>query len=274
VSEAVDTREALLVETVEMIDESLGPHRVACGDSTNAEAVAALLGDVVPLLMVTDPPYGVEYDPTWRNDRGISQSGRTGRVANDDRADWSAAWALFPGHIAYVWHAALQSVAFADSLAKEGFSIRAQIIWAKERLVIGRGDYHWQHEPCWYAVRKKGNWTGDRRQTTLWAIPNRDQDQNTVHGTQKPVECMRRPIVNNSNPGQSVYDPFLGSGTTLIAAETTGRVCLGLELDPRYVDVAVRRWQAFTGRAACLASDDRPFEIIAAERLANEPEEA
>ncbi len=108
--------------------------------------------------------------------------------------------------------------AVADSLANSGFTIRAQIIWAKERLVMSQGDYHWQHEPCWYAVRKKGNWTGDRKQTTLWSIPTGGQDVETKHSTQKPVECMRRPILNNSDPGQAVYEPFLGSGTTLIAA--------------------------------------------------------
>jgi DNA modification methylase len=244
----------------------LGSHRVACGDSTDAETVAGLLGDVVPLLMVTDPPYGVEYDPTWRHRSGINNSARTGKVKNDDRADWSAAWALFPGSIAYVWHGALHATTVADSLVREGFTIRAQIIWAKDRLVLGRGDFHWQHEPAWYAVRGTGNWTGDRKQTTLWNIPNKDQDVHTVHGTQKPVECMRRPMLNNSSPGQAVYDPFIGSGTTLIAAETTGRVCLGMELDPRYVDVAIRRWQAFTGMAVALEGDGRTFEAIAGER--------
>jgi DNA modification methylase len=144
--------------------------------------------------------------------------------------------------------------------------IRAQIIWAKERLVIGRGDYQWQHEPCWYAVRNKGHWTGDRKQTTLWSIRTGDQDADTEHATQKPVECMRRPILNNSEPGQAVYEPFLGSGTTLIAAETEARVCLAVELEPLYVDVAVRRWQAFAGKPAILESSGRPFEEIAAER--------
>ena len=153
----------------------------------------------------------------------------------------------------------------AESLLRQGFNIRAQIIWAKERLVIGRGDYHWQHEPCWYAVRSKGYWTGDRKQTTLWTIGSGGQDTETAHGTQKPVECMRRPIRNNSSLGEAVYDPFLGSGTTLIAAQTTGRVCLGLELDPTYVDVAVRRWQAFTGEMASLLADGRLFDAIATE---------
>jgi DNA modification methylase len=219
--------------------------------------------------MVTDPPYGVEYDPAWRQQRGLNRSDRTGKIRNDERADWSAAWALFPGNIVYVWHAALKAPIVAESLTKQGFNIRAQIVWAKERLVIGRGDYQWQHEPCWYAVRKKGNWTGDRKQTTLWTIPSGGQDAETKHSTQKPVECMRRPILNNSNPGQAVYDPFLGSGTTLMAAQTVGRVSLGVELDPLYVDVAVRRWQAFTGEMATLLSDGRLFDAVALERAAD-----
>jgi hypothetical protein len=155
----------------------------------------------------------------------------------------------------------------AESLIKEGFSIRAQIVWAKERLVIGRGDYHWQHEPCWYAVRTKGHWVGDRKQTTLWTIPSGGQDAETQHGTQKPVECMRRPTLNHTRAGDAIYEPFLGSGTTLIAAETTGRICLAVELDPRYVDVAVRRWQAFTGAKATLLADGRTFGDIAHVRL-------
>jgi DNA modification methylase len=245
----------------------LGPHRLACGDSTDADVVKALLASAAPQLMVTDPPYGVEYDPEWRNQRGLSRSTRTGKVHNDERADWAEAWALFPGGIAYVWHGALRSIPVAESLVKEGFAIRAQIIWAKERLVIGRGDYHWQHEPCWYAVRQKGHWTGDRKQTTLWTIPNGGQDTETQHSTQKPVECMRRPMLNHTRPGEAVYEPFLGSGTTLIAAETTGRVCLAIELDLRYVDVAVRRWQAFTGKPATLLADGRSFDDIATQRL-------
>jgi DNA modification methylase len=246
----------------------LGPHRVACGDSTDMAVVEPLFGTVQPHLMVTDPPYGVDYEPAWRHRAGVNRSGRLGKVRNDERADWQAAWALFPGSIAYVWHGALHASTVAESLTRQGFGIRAQIIWAKERLVIGRGDYHWQHEPCWYAVRKKGNWTGDRKQTTLWTIPSGGQDTETPHGTQKPVECMRRPLLNNSDRGQAVYDPFLGSGTTLIAAETTARVCLAVELSPLYVDVAVRRWQPFTGAKATLLADGRAFDAIAEERVA------
>ncbi|MDP2737438.1 MAG: site-specific DNA-methyltransferase [Pseudorhodobacter sp.] len=233
----------------------LGSHRLICGDSTSADVVGRLLGDVKPLLMVTDPPYGVEYDPSWRNQAGAAKTKRTGKVLNDDRADWREAWSLFPGDVAYVWHGALHAATVADSLTAAGFAVRSQIIWAKDRLVLSRGDYHWQHEPCWYAVRVKGkgHWAGDRKQTTLWHISGKDQDAAPVHGTQKPVECMRRPILNNSSPGQAVFEPFMGSGTTLIAAETTGRVCFGIELNPVYVDVAIERWQQFTGANAVLA---------------------
>jgi DNA modification methylase len=248
----------------------LGDHRLICGDSTSADVVGALLGDVKPLLMVTDPPYGVAYDPAWRNQAGAAKTKRTGRVLNDDRADWREAWALFPGDVAYVWHGALHAAEVAESLTASGFAIRAQIIWAKDRLVLSRGDYHWQHEPCWYAVRvkAKGHWAGDRKQTTLWQIANKDQDSETVHGTQKPVECMRRPILNNSNAGQAVYEPFMGSGTTLIAAETTGRICYGIELDPAYVDVAIERWQSFTGAEAVLADTGESFAALKARRRA------
>jgi len=243
----------------------LGNHRLLCGDATVATDVERVLDGVKPLLLVSDPPYGVEYDPSWRNQSGASATKRTGKVLNDDRADWREAWDLFPGDVAYVWHGALHATTVAESLEAAGFNVRSQIIWAKDRLVLSRGDYHWQHEPCWYAVKKtgKGHWAGDRKQTTLWQIANKDQDADTVHGTQKPVECMRRPILNNSSPGQAIYEPFMGSGTTLIAAETTGRVCLGIELNPAYVDVAVERWQQFTGKQATLDGTDQSFADLA-----------
>ena len=242
----------------------LGHHRVICGDATDAATVALLNGSIRPHLMVTDPPYGVAYDPDWRNRAGASETKRVGKVLNDDRADWREAWALFPGEVAYVWHGALHAAKVAESLEASAFTIRSQIIWAKERLVLSRGHYHWQHEPCWYAVRDKGtgHWSGDRKQTTLWSIPSGNQDSETVHGTQKPVECMRRPMLNNSSPGQVVYEPFLGSGTTLIAAETTGRICHAVELDPAYVDVAVQRWQSFTGKEAVLESSGQTFNDV------------
>lgn len=242
----------------------LGRHRVMCGSSTVATDVEKLLGDGVPHLMVTDPPYGVEYDPDWRNraDRANGKSygaSATGQVLNDDNADWRDAWALFPGEVAYVWHAGVYSHTVADSLEACGFEMRALVVWAKHRLVIGRGHYHHMHEPCWYAVKKggTGHWQGDRKQTTLWQIEHNKSE--TGHGTQKPVEAMLRPIQNNSKAGDSVYEPFSGSGTTIIAAEQTGRRCYAMELSPQYVDVAVRRWQQFTGKTATLESTGEPF---------------
>lgn len=229
----------------------LGKHRVMCGDSTNAEHVARLLAGVQPHLMVTDPPYGVAYDPAWRNEALAGQkTRRTGTVLNDDRADWREAWALFPGDVAYIWHGALHATTVAESLAACGFSIRSQIIWSKERLVLSRGHYHWMHEPCWYAVKGQAHWSGDRKQVTVWNIASKGQDAETIHGTQKPVECMKRPMENNSSPGQAVYEPFSGSGTTIMAAEITGRCCYAMELNPAYVDVAIARWENFTGHKA------------------------
>lgn len=228
----------------------LGKHRLLCGDSTSATDVARLLDGAVPALMVTDPPYGVEYDPEWRMDAGLTgNTARMGKVMNDDRADWTEAWKLFPGDVAYVYHAGVFASTVQQSLERAGFAIRAQIIWAKDRLALSRGDYHWQHEPCWYAVREggKGHRTDDRTQTTLWSIPARD-DAGHGHGTQKPVECMERPVRNHL--ADLVYEPFAGSGTTVIACERTGRTCMAMELDPGYCDVVVRRWEEFTGRKA------------------------
>lgn len=242
----------------------LGSHRIRCGDSTSASDVEALLAGVKPHLMVTDPPYGVKYDPKWRADVGVNKNTeKMGKVLNDDKADWREAWALFPGEVAYVWHAGLFAGVVADSLEACGFKLRSQIIWSKDRFALSRGDYHWQHEPCWYAVREKatGHWAGDRKQATVWNIKARE-DGGVGHGTQKPVECMKRPIENNSSPGQAVYEPFSGSGTTIIAGEMTGRAVYAMELSPEYVDVAVKRWQEFTGQQATLDGDGRPFAEV------------
>ena len=228
----------------------LGEHRLLCGDSTDPADVARLLKGETPLLMVTDPPYGVEYDPSWRGRAGMNLNPKKlGKVTNDDRADWTETWALFPGEVAYVYHAGVNAGLVQASLEAAGFEIRAQIVWAKDRMALSRGDYHWQHEPCWYAVKRggKGHRTDDRTQSTLWQIPARDDDGHG-HGTQKPVECMERPLRNHE--GDAVFEPFAGSGTTLIAAERLGRRCFAMEIEPRYVDVIVQRWQEFTGKRA------------------------
>src|SRR3954465_15161835 len=151
-----------------------GNHRVLCGDSTSGADVARLLGSDTPELMITDPPYGVKYDPSWREEAGLGSQRQTGTVQNDDQADWRAAWELFPGDVAYIWHAGVYAAEVATGPRAAGFVIRSQIIWCKQHFAMSRGHYHWQHEPCWYAVRQggSGRWTGDRKQSTLWEVSN------------------------------------------------------------------------------------------------------
>ena len=161
----------------------------------------------------------------------------------------------------------------ANGLAAAGFEVRAQIIWVKQHFAMSRGHYHWGHEPCWYGVRRgrQSHWRGDRKQSTIWQVANLNpfggnkDEAPTGHGTQKPVELMRRPILNHTERGQAVFDGFLGSGTTLIAAEQSGRVCLGMDIDPLYVDQAILRWQQFTSKTATL-EDGRSFDTVRAER--------
>ena len=236
----------------------LGNHRLMCGDSTNPQHVDKLLNGANPILMVTDPPYGVNYNPEWREEAGKGAI-NTGKVLNDDRYDWSEAYSLFTGDVAYVWHSALYTHKFAENLADNGFDLVSLIIWNKQNFVLSRGDYHNKHEPLWYAVRKgqKHNWQGRRDQTTVWDIDNNNygakaKEEQTGHGTQKPLECMLRPILNNSKKGQSVYDPFGGSGTTLIACQKSDRNCYMMELSPAYVDIIINRWEKETGKEAIL----------------------
>jgi DNA modification methylase len=253
----------------------LGNHRLFCGDATEAEAVARVCGGIKPLLMVTDPPYGVGYKPEWRV--AVDGGGRhaLGKVANDDRIDWGPAWRFFPGDIAYVWHAGIHAGEVGASLLAVEFRLRAQIIWRKQHFVLSRGAYHWDHEPAWYAVRKgrSAHWRGDRTQTTVWDVPNLNphggnkQEEHTVHSTQKPIDLMRRPILNHTESGAYVYDPFVGSGTTLIACELTERRCIAMEIDPRYCDVVIERWQNLTGKLAALETGET-FDSVASDRRA------
>jgi DNA modification methylase len=258
-------------------------HRVVCGDCTDSAYVGAALNGIEPHLMVTDPPYGVKYDADWRNTAKRSDgtpygASAIGKVSNDARSDWREAYALFPGFVAYVWHSGLFSGVVAESLAVAGFAVRAQIVWVKSQHVISRGHYHPQHEPLLYAQRgdndhwverfeedhaigsyaaRKGHaadWQGSRKESTVWEIP-KPQNSETGHSTQKPVECMARPMRNNSTPGQAVYEPFLGSGTTVIAGEMLGRPIHAVEINPAYVDVAVARWCKFSGKKAVREGD-------------------
>jgi DNA modification methylase len=264
------------------------PHRVLCGDATNPETVARLLGDRQPGLLVTDPPYGIALDSEWRDRAGLNGRGpaeasymkhRTEghthtSISSDNRADWSEAFALVPGlQVAYVWHASVFTREVLDGLLRIGFLYPQQIIWNKGRAVLTRTHYWYQHEPCWYVRKKNAPWFGKAGEnSTVWDsaspkfIMGGSGEEKYDHPTQKPIELMQRPILNHTKRGESVYDPFLGSGTTLAAAEVTERVCYGLELDPKYVDVVVSRWQALSGEKAHLDGDGRTFDEIAAER--------
>jgi hypothetical protein len=230
----------------------IGEHRLLCGNSTDSDAVARLMDGGKAILMVTDPPYCVNYDATWRTDAlGDKLMGkpREGLVSNDNRADWTEVWALFEGDVAYVWHASKFADVVMKSLRDVGFEITQQIIWNKSVMVLGRADYHFKHEPCWYAVRKgkNHNWQGDRKLTTVWDaappthIMSGSKEEKTSHPTQKAAICMSIPIENNTKIGNGVYDPFLGSGTTMVAAHQLKRKCYGMELDPKYCQVIVDR---------------------------------
>ena len=223
----------------------IGRHRLMCGDSTSAEDVAHLLDGNTPNLTVTDPPYGVDYDPAWRNE--AAEKGhlayaamRVGKVANDDQVDWFRAWHLSPSNVVYCWHADRHASEVQEHLRDAGFEHRAQIVWVKSNFSISRGHYSWQHEPCWYAVKRgaTAGWIGPPNSSTAWDDITLDANVDGGHGTQKPLECMARPIRNHEG---DVYDPFLGSGTTMVAAEQLNRTCYGMEIDPGYCGVVLER---------------------------------
>ena len=167
--------------------------------------------------------------------------------------------------MAYTWCASWFLDEVAQSLKNSEYEIKSLIIWVKQHFALSRGDYHWQHEPCWYAVKRDHphNWQGSRKESTVWEIANlncfgkskEEGEERTCHSTQKPIECMARPIRNNTAQGEGIYDPFLGSGTTLIAAEQLGRICYGIELSPSYVDVIVNRWVKY------MKKHNKPFLI-------------
>lgn len=266
------------IETIVKVGDliELGEQRLFCGDSTNPEHVAELFNGAKPFMMVTDPPYGVEYDPTWRDNAGGQfGDGKTkmrGKVQNDERVNWTAAYELFPGDVAYVWHASYYTIDVGQNLRDAKFAIRSSIIWRKPHFIMSRGHYHWQHEPAWYAVRegKTSKWCGDRSQSTIWDIKGMNpagggKEAKTVHGTQKPLECMARPIRNHGGKDDAVYDPFLGSGTTLIACEQLGRTCYGMELEPKYCQVIIDRYHKYcrdNGKEFRCMINGEPYEPI------------
>jgi DNA modification methylase len=253
----------------------LGNHRLMCGDSTSIDAVEKLMDGQSPNTMVTDPPYGVGLDQSWRDkawgDKALSK-GNDQLVDNDDRADWTDVWAIFKGNVAYVWHASAFTDVVMNSLRNVGLEPTQQIIWNKSVMVMGRSDYHRKHEPCWYAVRKGKNhtWKGDRKQTTIWdaAPPNHimggSKEDKTSHPTQKPAALYEKSYLNHTNPGEYVYEPFGGSGTSIVVCEKIGRRSLTMELDPKYCDVIIQRWCEYTGEDAVLERTGETFGNIKA----------
>ena len=230
----------------------MGIHRLMCGDSKDGADVERLLDGAEPRLLVTDPPYGVDYDAAWRETIQLQRSPgltrRTGMVVNDNTAKWAAA--IIPcAEVIYAWSPmGDNAIEFGRQIQQSGFSIRAQIIWRKDDFILSRGHYNPQHELCFYAVRngKTAMWTGSKRESTVWDI---SWDKNIGgasggHSTQKPVACMERPLRNHEG---AVYDPFVGSGTTIIAAENQERSCYAMEILPDYVGIAIARWEAYTG---------------------------
>jgi len=235
----------------------LGDHRIMCGDSADGGDVSRLMAGQRASLMVTDPPYGVAYEtegknPRWRKDKRP--------IANDDlgkgqAAFWTAAFSPWPLEgDAYVFSPSGPLIAtLCASIEAAGIGHRQWLIWAKNQLVLGRSHYHYRHEHIFYGWRGKTSWNGSRKEDSVWEV---DRPMNSPeHPTMKPVALCERAIENSSKTNDLVIDPFIGSGTTLIAAERTGRRCFGMEIDPRYCRVAISRWEAFTGEKAVLEAD-------------------
>jgi site-specific DNA-methyltransferase (adenine-specific) len=235
-------------------------HRVLCGDSTKVEDVARLMDGAMADLWLTDPPYNVDY--TGKTKDAL-------KVDNDSMSDssfraflidcFSAAFSVVkPGAAFYIWHSESEGYNFRGAVFECKQKIRQCLIWVKQTLVMGRQDYHWKHEPCLYGWREGAShgWYTDRKQTTVLEFdrPSRSED----HPTMKPVALFAYLICNSTAPHGLVYDSFLGSGTTLIAAEQLGRLCYGMELSPGYVDVIVRRYENLTGEKAVLQAADQP----------------
>lgn len=232
----------------------LGNHRLMCGDSTSIESVETLTDGLVDIL-VTDPPYNVAYE-------GKTKEALT--IQNDSMGDdqfrqflrdaFVAADAVMKqGAVFYIWHADSEGFNFRGACKDAGWKVRQCLIWAKDVMVMGRQDYHWKHEPCLYGWKEGAGhlWASDRKQTTI--IECKRPKRNDIHPTMKPVELMEYQILNNTKGQDVVLDLFGGSGSTLIACEKTGRKARLMELDPKYCDVIVKRWEDFTGKKAILA---------------------
>lgn len=247
----------------------MGKHRLMCGDSTSIEQVTALMGGGMADLLLTDPPYNVAYE-------GKTEEALT--IKNDSMSDsdfrkflqdvYRAANSVMrPGAAFYIWHADSEGYNFRGAAFDIGWTIRQCLIWAKNSLVLGRQDYHWKHEPCLYGWKDGAAhyWGSDRAQTTVLEF-NRPT-RNGEHPTMKPVDLFRYQVENSSRKNETVLDLFGGSGTTLIACEQVSRQARLMELDPKYCDVIIRRWQEFTGKAAVRDADGVTFDSLCHEEL-------
>lgn len=245
-------------------------HRLLCGSAIDPDDVARLLDGQTPVAMLTDPPYGIELDHTWR-DSALNQlaPGSVEHVANDDEDDWREAYKLSGATIALVWHAASHANVVWEGLEEAGYEVLQQIVWVKERFSLGRSYYHWQHEPAWFA-RKKGQpvpYYVERNQSTVWEAPSPKHimstrtDDKTEHPTQKPVKVYEIPLVNHLHVGELAYDPFGGSGSLVIAAHKTQRRSALMELEPRWVDLICRRFADHTGLPVVNAETGERFPV-------------
>jgi site-specific DNA-methyltransferase (adenine-specific) len=236
----------------------LGNHRLMCGDSTNKETVEKLMDGAKADLLITDPPYNVAYEGktedalTIENDSMSGEEFRAFLQAAFERANES----LKSGGAFYVWYASREHINFETALNNVGLQVREQLIWVKNSLVLGRQDYHWKHEPCLYGWKDGAphNWYSDRSQTTVLEF-NRPT-RNGEHPTMKPLDLIGYQIQNSSRKKDIVLDLFGGSGSTLIACEKLGRRCRTMELDPKYCDVIIKRWETLTGKTAELVNGD------------------
>ncbi|EKK5902327.1 DNA modification methylase [Enterococcus faecalis] len=230
----------------------LGRHRLMCGDSTNKAHIELLMDGEKADLLITDPPYNVNYEGKTEAALKIKNDNKTASEFYDFlRSAFSSAYDnLKEGASFYVWYASSEVINFVNSLVDSQFMVKQELIWLKNSFVLGRQDYHWQHEPCLYGWKKDGShrWYGDRKQTTIL-----DFDKpiaNKEHPTMKPIPLFDYQIKNSSKKGDKILDIFGGSGTTMIACEQNDRQAYLMELDPKYVDVIINRWEEFTGKEA------------------------
>jgi len=245
-----------------------GPHRVLCGDSSQLDAVRTLMGVDLADLVFTDPPYNVDYEG-YTKERLTIEGDKMAPAEFKvflERAFGSYRAAVKAGASLYICHSSSMQREFQNALEAAGFEVRCQIIWAKNTFAWGHGRYKFQHEPIFYSfvAGQKDPWYGDKSQSTLWQ--EKKPAANRLHPTMKPVELVERALVNSSKAGDLVCDLFGGSGTTLIGCERRGRIARLMELDPRYADVIIMRWQDLIGKEAALDCDGRTFAGIKADR--------